>query len=318
MKKFILCVFLIALLSWLGQIASNLYMSHVYQAPGSYVETEMGSLHLYCVGDKSAPLVVLEAGAIGWSQTWSWIQPALAEKFRVCSYDRPGLGWSEANQTPDAGAAVSALYDALSASGENLSDITMVGHSYGAIVIRAFAAKYPQNVSNLIFVDGSHPDQFSILPESFVQKAQTFNDLLRPLGYLSHTGLVRILNPLGQLADELPDQNHFAVRYFGSNPIHLLTSYTEMQLWPRSAELAKMADLSHKPLLIISAASMPDATEEEYQAWLELHKSMLSLSLYSKHLIIPGSDHYSLLMNPNHAALLTQQISAFITMHQEM
>ncbi|MEO3679010.1 alpha/beta fold hydrolase [Rheinheimera fenheensis] len=312
MKKIILIIALVALFGLLAQLASNLYMSRVYQTPGSYVQTSSGRLHVNCTGSTSSPLIVLEAGAIGWSQTWSWVQPALAKKFRVCSYDRPGLGWSDSHETLDAETAVMALHQALKEAGESLSNITLVGHSYGAIVVRAFAAKYPHLVNALVFVDGSHPDQFAILPESFVQKAKQFNDLLKPLAYLSYTGIVRLVNPLGQLASELPDNTHFAVRYFGSSPKHLLSAYTEMQLWQQSAELAKSASLSHTPLLIISAAKMPDATEHEYQAWLSLHKSMLSLSNRPKHLIIDGSDHYSLLMNPHHAARLAQHISKFI------
>lgn len=312
MKKIILIIALVALFGLLAQLASNLYMSHVYQTPGSYVQTSSGRLHVNCIGDTSSPLVVLEAGAIGWSQTWSWVQPALAKRFRVCSYDRPGLGWSEANDTPDANAAVSALFEALSQSGETLSDVTLVGHSYGAIVIRAFAAKYPNIVKALVFIDGSHPDQFSLLPTSFVKKATGFNDLLKPLAYLSYSGIVRLVNPLGQLASDLPKSSHFAIRYFGSSPQHLLTAYNEMQLWQQSAELANTANLSDTPLLIISAAKMPDATEDEYQAWLSLHKSMLQLSSATKHVVIPESDHYSLLMNKYHAASVVQQLSDFL------
>ena len=38
---------------------------------------------------------VLEAPALGMSAAWGWVQPEVARRTRVCSYDRSGLGWSE-------------------------------------------------------------------------------------------------------------------------------------------------------------------------------------------------------------------------------
>ena len=51
-------------------------------------------VHLYCTG-AGAPTVLLEAG-LGWaSLNWALVQRDIAKTSRVCSYDRPGYGWSD-------------------------------------------------------------------------------------------------------------------------------------------------------------------------------------------------------------------------------
>ena len=69
-----------------------------FHQPGRMVDVGDHQLHVTCTGD-SLPTVVLEAPAAGLSAAWGWVQPALAETTRVCSYDRAGLGWSEARES---------------------------------------------------------------------------------------------------------------------------------------------------------------------------------------------------------------------------
>ena len=79
--------------------------------PGRLVEIGGRQLHIYCAGEGS-PTVVLEAPAAGMSAAWGWVQPAVAKSTRVCSYDRAGLGWSEAGDSqydPSVGATAPAL-----------------------------------------------------------------------------------------------------------------------------------------------------------------------------------------------------------------
>src|SRR4051812_20264437 len=66
--------------------------------PGRLVDVGGHQLHIYCVG-KGFPVVVLEAPATGMSSAWGWVQRDLASATRVCSYDRAGLGWSEAGDS---------------------------------------------------------------------------------------------------------------------------------------------------------------------------------------------------------------------------
>ena len=67
--------------------------------PGRMIDIGSHQLHLYCLG-QGAPAVVLEAPATTMSAAWAWVQADVGKITRVCSYDRAGLGWSEAGDAP--------------------------------------------------------------------------------------------------------------------------------------------------------------------------------------------------------------------------
>ena len=63
--------------------------------PGRLIDVGGRNLHIYCTGSGS-PTIVLEAGGGDAFHTWYAVQPLLAPEYRVCSYDRAGLGFSDA------------------------------------------------------------------------------------------------------------------------------------------------------------------------------------------------------------------------------
>src|SRR3954447_17839407 len=68
-----------------------------FPPPGRLVDVGGHRLHLVVAGSPTeAPTVVLEAGMASMSANWAWVQRDVAERFRVVSYDRAGLGWSDA------------------------------------------------------------------------------------------------------------------------------------------------------------------------------------------------------------------------------
>ena len=70
-----------------------------YPPPGKLVDVGGYRLHLKCTG-KSAPTIVLIAGAGDFSFDWSLVQRDVTRFARVCSYDRAGLAWSDPGPTP--------------------------------------------------------------------------------------------------------------------------------------------------------------------------------------------------------------------------
>ena len=95
--------------------------------PGRLVDVGGRQLHLYCDGE-GAPTVVLEAGATSFSGAWARVQPEVARTTRVCSYDRAGLGWSEAGDKPfDPRAVPDDLRRLLDTAGERAPHV-LVGH----------------------------------------------------------------------------------------------------------------------------------------------------------------------------------------------
>jgi pimeloyl-ACP methyl ester carboxylesterase len=109
-------------------------------------------MNLYCIGDGS-PTVVFDAGLSDWSITWALIQPAIGRKTRACSYDRPGMGYSDpvsGPRTPQR--AIEDLAKLLDGAGID-GRVVLVGHSLGGFHAKLFAATYPQRVAGLVLVD---------------------------------------------------------------------------------------------------------------------------------------------------------------------
>src|SRR5262245_20235595 len=119
---------------------------------------------LVCLGTRppGAPVVILEAGAGNGVETWAKVRPAIAELARVCTYDRPGLRrhWAgeEAPAAPSPDAVIATLESALTTAGER-PPYVMVGHSYGGMIVRLYATRFPDRVTGVVLIDSSHEDQ---------------------------------------------------------------------------------------------------------------------------------------------------------------
>lgn len=114
----------------------------------------------------SLPTVVFESGIGATSQNWLHLQQEVARTTRTLSYDRAGLGWSNSapgNPTPHALAReLKQLLTSVGITGKYL----IVGHSFGGLVARQFAADYPELVAGLVLVDPMRPEDWPPLNES--------------------------------------------------------------------------------------------------------------------------------------------------------
>jgi pimeloyl-ACP methyl ester carboxylesterase len=151
-------------------------------APGKLGRVGRHRLHYRCAGS-GTPAVILEAGIAASSVSWSRVQPEIGRFTRVCSYDRAGLAWSEYTAAPrTTGALVSELRALLQQAGIPPPYI-LVGHSFGGVIIRAFARAHSQEVAGLVFVDTLHP-------EEWCEPSSRQRRLLRGGVFLSRVGAV--------------------------------------------------------------------------------------------------------------------------------
>src|SRR5690606_36720139 len=119
--------------------------------------------HLYCSGSGS-PTVVLQAGAVGFAQSWHWIQEEAASTTRVCSYDRPGLGWSEEMEGGHTGREIASHLHQLLQQANEPGPSIMVGHSMGGPLVQIFAGLYRQDVIAVALLDPCHPESIARHP----------------------------------------------------------------------------------------------------------------------------------------------------------
>jgi pimeloyl-ACP methyl ester carboxylesterase len=133
-------------------------------------------IHVECRGS-GGPAVVLESGYRCGADTWNvdharpdalppMVFPRIAEFTRVLAYDRPGTlladerrGRSDPVPMPRTAAEAVADLHALLTAADVPGPYVLVGHSYGGLLVRLFAATYPGDVAGLVLVDPSHEFQ---------------------------------------------------------------------------------------------------------------------------------------------------------------
>lgn len=137
-----------------------------YPAPGQLVEIKGRRMHLHCAGEGS-PTVVVDSGLGSYSADWQLVQPEVAKFTRICTYDRPGYGWSQPGPRPRTSRQMARELHSLlaAAQGAGLAGpYLLVGYSLGGFNVRLYARQHPDEVAGLVLVDSAHEEMLSRLP----------------------------------------------------------------------------------------------------------------------------------------------------------
>jgi len=127
---------------------------------GRMIDTGAGhSLHAVFAGEGDGPLVVLEAGAFGFSADWAAVQDLLARRgLRSMAYDRAGLGFSEPGPDPRDSLAIVGDLDRLLAAVGARGPLILCGHSMAGLHVRLFTAANRERVAGVVLVDATTPE----------------------------------------------------------------------------------------------------------------------------------------------------------------
>jgi pimeloyl-ACP methyl ester carboxylesterase len=133
----------------------------VYTKASQLVDVGGGRhINLYCRGTGS-PAVIFDSGLSDSTIAWALVQPSISKSNATCSYDRAGMGFSDAETRPStASNDVDDIHRALQVVGVRPPYI-LVGHSAGGLAVRVFADRYRDEVVGMVLVDPSHEDQAS-------------------------------------------------------------------------------------------------------------------------------------------------------------
>ena len=103
------------------------------------------SFHVYfrCLG-AGAPTVLFVAGLNASSDSWDGVIPTVARTTRVCFYDRPGTGGSDARPGPRTSATIAKQLHTLMAQEGIKGPYVLVGHSIAGFHLRIFAGLNPR------------------------------------------------------------------------------------------------------------------------------------------------------------------------------
>jgi pimeloyl-ACP methyl ester carboxylesterase len=309
---FVVALLALAVAGAIYQVIATERAERAYPPPGEMVDVGGHSLHINCVGQGS-PTVLLDAGSGGFSAQWVRVQRQVSGTTRVCAYDRAGMGWSEMGPDPrDARQISSELHTLLSEDGIE-GPYVLVGHSFGGMYMQTYAARYPDEVAGVALVDSSaDPDQFSQRPEgrdSYEPQKQSFAvvPLLARLGVSlpARLGVVRMLSKLDPASPELPPQQRAQIDALSPSTRQVSTSAGEF-LAP--TQTLRLGSLGNKPLAVVTAPKQAEP------GWLKLQDKLATLSSNSKHRVVKGATHTSLLYERSDAqatsAAIVEVVSA--------
>ena len=280
-----------------------------FPPPGRLVDVGGFRIHLQVQGDdRAGPTVVLEAGLGSFSPNWYWVQQALAPHVRVVSYDRAGLGWSDPSPAPrDAGTMAVELRAALHAAGIP-GPYVLAGHSFGGLVVRAFADAYGPETSGLVLVDASHPDQWARWPVPYADRIQLIT--LRTMTGAARLGLLRLGHPFATVSAGLPDRQVAELDARFALPLTSATEAAQMRAWERTTRpaLQHAASLDDLPLAVLGVGVQPMGAE----TLDALQEELPGLSSNSSRRVIAAATHESLISDRENAGRVANAILAVV------
>jgi pimeloyl-ACP methyl ester carboxylesterase len=309
------------------QLIGTLRDARRHPPPGRLVEVNGRRLHLRIMGG-GWPVVILESGITASSLSWSGLQPLLARHTTVCSYDRPGLAWSDSSATPTTPAALAGQLHALLDRAGLQGPFVLVGHSFGGLIVRAFAAQFPRETAGLVLLDALHHGEW-LEPSARQRRMVRGGVLFSRIGVvLTGIGVVRlclallsrgarkapraVLKSFGKGATalverilgevtKLPPEVLPAIRAHWSRPKSFATMARYLAALPRSsAEFSEVRPLPPVPLIVLSA----ECRDEQLAA----QKELASLCSGGEHRVIPGCGHWVHLDRPEAVVQAVKQI----------
>jgi len=286
-----------------------------YTGPGQLVDIGGRHINMHCEGT-GTPTVILMAGLFSWSVVWYKTQPVIAQRTRVCAFDRASYGFSDPAPRPQVlSDVVDDLHAALKA-GVIPGPYVLVGHSLGGVEVRLYAQRWPKEVVGMVLVDSS-PAAEALLD----LELPGFEEAEKRDSYASnmlHCALLAMHGPLEPSMPEykdctsvgaLPSDTPAAFRkmwpqfftpYYFAEKVSLMSS-----LYTHRYDSVDHLRLGAMPLVVLTAKNTwgdtPAGirfTQTFLKFWLAQHEALAHLSSRGVHRFIEGSDHHIQLDKP--------------------
>ena len=299
---------MIQILAWLSGTALLAGLAGaVYQAlgtrsdrkrfppPGRLVDLGSHRLHLLESGG-GGPTISLEAGLMSTVLSWSELQRELSGSFRVVSYDRAGLGWSDLGPMPRTAERIVNELHTLLEQAAIPPPYILVGHSFGGLTMPLYAAQYPKEVAGMVLVDPVAAAEWNPPSEHDRKLTRIGTKVCRRAAILSRIGIIRFVAFLlttnvakkpasilvrlisrGSPAESgsvsspwfaaLPANERAMASVFWIQPKFALTIASQLETLPVSAaRVGQRGTFCDKPVIILSASTAPEDRRNEHAA----------------------------------------------------
>lgn len=270
-----------------------------FPAPGRRIDLGDGrAMYLDCRGQGS-PTVILEAGHHGWSPAWTSVEPEVATFTRVCSYDRAGLGDSDAGPRPRAASAVTQDLTRLLERAEVAPPYVLVGHSAGGMYQRLFFAAHPEQVAGMVLVDTDEPtdeaDRRDVAEAPDDHRAAAFLTAAVYSGAFRFATQVLGLEPGGGESARYPEEARVRMR---ANMAPLARAMNdEWTLYQSAYGAVSDLSLGDRPLVVIAALGY-QRTEEDRTDWRARQERLVRLSTRGELVVLEHDAHHLPLLRP--------------------
>lgn len=281
-----------------------------YPPMGQLYDVGEHRLHLYCIGEGS-PTVILEAGAGSPGLVWIAVQEKVAGLTRVCSYDRPGYGWSDPGSGPLGSEEVVDILHQLLLKANVPGPYVLVGHSLGGVYIRAYAKQYPSEVLGMVFVDSTHESQNLRFPPAYLDSSKQKTRMYKVCQILSPFGAVRAFRLWNSLLPPSISSTETGAAVLSTmyrNTYCTASVNEDIATVEMLGQPDGPASLGDMPLIVLSAglsldemiAQTPqiavdlmgrETFSEIVQTMQDLQKELVSLSTQGKQVIAEESTH---------------------------
>jgi pimeloyl-ACP methyl ester carboxylesterase len=274
---------------------------HHIPMPGRLVSVDGRRVHVVEAGGEHAgPVVLLECGIGGATAAdWAWVERGVAAFAHVVAYDRAGLGRSTPGRPPPDGRHLVEELHATLAAAAIRAPLVFVGHSYGGLLARLYADRYPGDVCGVVLLESSHPRQFQAFGHPGVVHLLSW--LLPAAPWVARLGGMRLVLPFLHLdADLLPPYDRALKRAYMAAGPHWDGLVGELREWRTrtSPEAAATHGFGDRPLGVVTAGE----SVRGRPAWARLQAEAAQLSSNSFHVIEPGATHAGLITDSTHAA----------------
>ncbi|MHB1058491.1 MAG: alpha/beta fold hydrolase [Rhodanobacter sp.] len=291
--------------------AGPLITDPAYTKPDRLVDVGGGRhLNLHCRGTGS-PAVIFDSGLSDSTIAWALVQPAISEKNATCSYDRAGLGFSDAAARPStASNDVDDIHRALQAVGIKPPYI-LVGHSAGGMAVRVFADRYRDEVVGMVIVDGSHEDQSSrfkalATPEAQAHWGDDLKDTTCMDAVKAGNGEIAKASPAYKKCVGEPDArfsqaiNDASLAYSAKRKYQAAVASELQSFSGTSADQTRATrkNFGDMPIIVLTHAPHPPSKGVTQQTqdqrtvmWEQLHNEIAAMSSHGVNEIVPRSGH---------------------------
>lgn len=309
-----------------------------FPPPGRLIDIGTHRLHIFEQGN-SGPTIVLEAGLMSTVLSWDNLQRELAQSYRVVSYDRGGLGWSDLGPMPrTSDRIVEELHTLLRRAGASPPYI-MVGHSFGGLTVPLFAARFPEETAGMVLVDPVAPKEWNPPSDHDRMLTHIGATVCRRAALLSRFGLVRFVSFLlttqlknvaaslvrlisrgaptdaGSVSSPwfsaLPAKEREMAAVFWVQEKFALTIASQLEnLTYSAARAARLNGPFDKPVVILSADTAPENRRKE-------HAAMAARLPLGNYVLADRSNHWIMQSQPELVIDAIQKVAAHLEEHRD-